>query len=263
MIGLFYKFVHSMKSPSMRNFFFFVCFLAVFSSCKVLNPEQMLRTPADYEYASVEKLLVTDQYRLAANDELSFRLFTNDGERLVDPIDPQGSQSQRLQVTYKVEHDGTVKFPVLGRIAIEGLTLREAENMLEKRFTTFYNQPFVQLEVVNNRVIIFPGGRGGTSTVLTLENTNTTLFEALARAGGIADGKAHQVKLIRGIPQNPQVYQMDLSTIEGIHHANLVLQANDVIYVQPRERVPQRILENVTPYLSLITTALLVYSLFK
>lgn len=247
----------------MRKLFYFALCLTVFSSCKVLNPEQMLRTPPDYEYASVEELLVTDQYRLAVNDELSFRLYTNDGERLVDPVDPMGSQTQRLQVTYKVAHDGTVKFPVLGRLTISGMTLREAENMLEERFTAFYNQPFVQLEVVNNRVIIFPGGRGGTSTVLTLENTNTTLFEALARAGGIADGKAHQVKLIRGIPQNPQVYQIDLSTIKEIHHANIVLQANDVIYVQPRERVPQRILENVTPYLSLITTALLVYSLFN
>ena len=55
---------------------------------------------------------------------------------------------------------------------------------------------------------------------------------------------------------------MDLSTIEGVKNANLVLQANDIIYVEPRERVPQRILENVTPYLSLVTTALLVYSLF-
>lgn len=247
----------------MRNLFYLLLCLAIFSSCKVLNPEQMLRTPADYEYAPVEQLLKTDQYRLAANDELSFRLFTNEGERLIDPIDPAGAQPQRLQLTYKVAYDGTVKLPVLGRTAVSGLTLREAENMLEERFTAYYNEPFVQLEVVNNRVIIFPGGRGGTSTVLTLENTNTTLFEALARAGGIADGKAHKVKLIRGIPDNPQVYRIDLSTIGGIQHANIVLQANDVIYVQPRERVPQRILENISPYLSLVTAALLVYSLFN
>lgn len=247
----------------MRNLFFLLLCVLIFSSCRVLNPEQMLRTPTDYEYAEAEELLITDQYRLAANDELSFLLFTNDGERAIDPIVPVGGQMQRTTITYNVDFDGTVKFPVLGRVAISGLTIREAEIMLEDRFTEFYNSPFVQLGVVNNRVTIFPGGRGGTSTVLTLENPNTTLFEALARAGGIADGKAHRVKLIRGIPDNPQVYLLDLSTIEGVNNASLVLQANDVIYVQPRDRVPQRILENIAPYLSLITTALLVYSLFN
>jgi polysaccharide export outer membrane protein len=120
----------------------------------------------------------------------------------------------------------------------------------------------VQLRVVNNRVILFPGGRGGTSSVIYLENTNTTLFEALARLGGISDGMESRVKLISGDPENPQIYLVDLSTIEGIKNANLVLQDNDINYVEPMERVPQRILENVTPYLSLVTTALLVYSLF-
>ena len=247
----------------MRHWVFIFLFTLTISSCSVLNPEQMLRTPPDYAYSDLEDLEITDQYRLAPNDEISFQLFTNDGERLIDPVTMLSNQNFRQQqLTYRVEHDGTIKLPVLGRTHVAGLTTREAEEMLEKEFTVFYNNPFVQLRVVNNRVIIFPGGRGGTSTVLYLENTNTTLFEALAQSGGIADGKSSRVKLIRGGAENPKIYLVDLSTIEGVKNGSLVLQANDIIYVEPRERVPQRILENVTPYLSLVTTALLVYSLF-
>ncbi len=247
----------------MRKYVLLFFLVIVFSSCAVLNPEQMLRTPRDFQYSDLEELMVTDQYRLAPNDEIAFQLFTNDGERLIDPITMLSGQGIRQgQLTYRVEFDGTIKLPVLGRTQVAGLTTRDAEAMLEEAFTEFYNRPFVQLRVVNNRVILFPGGRGGTSSVIYLENTNTTLFEALAKSGGIADGKASRVKLIRGEPDNPQIYLVDLSTIEGVKNANLVLQANDIIYVEPRERVPQRILENVTPYLSLITTALLVYSLF-
>jgi len=247
----------------MKKYWVFIFAILLFSSCRVLNPEQMLRTPSDFEYSSPEELLVTDRYRLAPNDIISFRLFTNEGERLIDPVDPMSGQIARTEITYEIEHDGKVKLPVLGYVPISGYTLREAEKMLEERFSAYYNRPFARVKVVNNRVIIFPGGRGGTSKVIYLENANTTLFEALAQAGGIADGKAHQVKLIRGEPENPSVYLIDLSTIEGVNNANLVLQANDIIYVQPRERVPQRILENVTPYLTLLTTALLVYSLFN
>jgi polysaccharide biosynthesis/export protein len=248
----------------MRAVFYLLIFTIACSSCRVLNPEQMLRTPPGYDYSDPQELFITDQYRLAVNDELSFRLYTNDGEKLIDPFDHSSGQTTRSQVNYMIEFDGTVKFPVLGRIQLSGLTLRDAEKMLEDQFGDYYNRPFVKLEVTNNRVIIFPGGRGGTSTVLPLQNPNTTLFEALARAGGISDGKAHKVKLIRGIQdEQAQVYLIDLSTIDGVQSASMILQANDVIYVQPRERVPQRLLENIAPYLSLATTLLLVYSLFK
>jgi polysaccharide biosynthesis/export protein len=84
----------------------------------------------------------------------------------------------------------------------------------------------------------------------------------LAKAGGIQDGKAHRIKLIRGDLKNPQVYLIDLSTIEGMTKANLTLQANDIIYVEPRDKVPQKVLEAITPYLTLLTTFLLIYGLF-
>ncbi len=222
----------------------------------------MLRTPPKYQYSSFEEAGPIKEYCLAPNDELYFRLYTNDGEKLVDPIDPFMDQ-QRQEHTYIVEYDGLVKFPVLGRVNVEGMTIREAEKHLEEKYSEYYNKPFVTLKIVNNRVIVFPGGRGGSAKVIPLENPNTTLFEALALAGGIDDGKAHKVKLIRGDLNNPEVYLINLSTIDGVKNANLVLQANDIIYVQPRARVPQRILENVTPYLTLLTSALLVYSLFR
>jgi len=234
-----------------------------FSSCQILNPERMLRTPPDYEYASADDARVEEEYRLAPNDELFFRLYTNDGERLVDPISPTAQQQTRGDHNYRIEFDGYVKIPVMGRVKLSGMTLREAEKFLEDKFSEFYNRPFVQLRVTNNRVIIFPGGRGGTSRVVYLENTNTNLFEALAMAGGIADGRANRVKVIRGDLNDPQIFLINLATIEGVKNADMVLQANDIIYVEPRERVPQRILENVGPYLTLFSTALIIYSIFK
>ncbi|HSV88478.1 MAG TPA: polysaccharide biosynthesis/export family protein [Bacteroidales bacterium] len=248
----------------MRILKLFLLFLLIFPSCTALNPERMLRTPGDFQFGNPADLLANDQYRLAPNDEITFRLFTNEGEILIDPVSvAAGHQIINQTVTYLIEHDGSIKLPVLGFTDLAGLTIREAEVMLEKEFSRYYNNPFVQIRVVNNRVIVFPGGRGGASNVIYLENTNTTLFEALARAGGIADGKASRVKLIRNGDGNaPQIYLINLATIEGINNGNIVVQANDIIYVEPRARVGQLILENITPYLSVVTAALLVYSLF-
>lgn len=245
-----------------RNLIIFFILVFALSSCKILNPEQMLRTPMGYEYTPFEEAKPVQEYRIAANDEIYFRLYTNEGEKLIDPIETHVDRQQNLH-NYLVEFDGMVKFPILGRTMVEGMTLRELELHLEKLYSNYYNNPYVTLRVTNNRVIVFPGGRGGNAKVITLKNTNTTLFEALAMAGGISDGKAHKVKLIRGDLNNPQVFLVNLSTIDGVREAELVLQANDIIYVQPRAKVPQRILENITPYLTLLTSALIVYSLFR
>jgi polysaccharide export outer membrane protein len=161
-----------------------------------------------------------------------------------------------------VEFDGQIKLPIVGRTQISNMTLREAEKMLEEKYKTYFNNPFVQLKVTNNRVTIFPGGQGSKALVVTLENPNTTLFEALAKAGGIEDGKAHKIKVIRGDLKKPQVYLIDLSTIEGMTKANLTLQANDIIYVTPRNKITQKIIEGITPYLTLLSTFLLIYGLF-
>jgi len=249
----------------MRIPFLYFLLLLILSSCNTLNPERMLRTPREYQFGNAADLHIIDQYRLAPNDELTFRVFTNEGEILIDPVAPlAGQQFLQQTVTYIIEHDGKVKLPVLGYIQLASKTIREAETMLEQEFARYYHNPFVQVRVINNRVIVFTGGRGGTSNVIYLENPNTTLIEALARAGGISDGKASRIKLIRkGEGSEPKVYLINLADITGVNTGNIVVQANDIIYVEPRPRVALLVLENITPYISILTAALLVYSLFR
>lgn len=244
----------------MKRFLYLLVFIVFASGCRVFAPSQMLRV-GDYPISEFTDSIKTQEYIISPNDELQISIYTKDGERLIDPISTTNLQ-MKTENKYLVEFDGQVKLPILNRTMVAGKTIREAEMMLEERYAAFFNNPFVQLKVTNNRVTIFPGGEGSQAMVLTLDNTNTTLFEALAKAGGIQDGKAHKIRLIRGNLKNPKVYIIDLSTIKGMTEANLVLQANDIIYVEPRNKIPQKILENITPYLSLLTTFLLIYQIF-
>ena len=113
----------------------------------------------------------------------------------------------------------------------------------------------------DRRVMVFPG-TGGSGTVVTLENENTTLIEALALAGGITEtGKSNVIKLIRGDSRNPQVHLIDLSTVEGMTKSNMLLQANDIIYVEPVKRVSQNILAELAPIVGIVTSLLLLYEI--
>jgi polysaccharide export outer membrane protein len=131
-------------------------------------------------------------------------------------------------------------------------------------YSKYYNNPFVQIEVSNMRVIILgKGTETGSASVITLANPNTTLFEALAYSGGIEGGKSYNIKLVRGDLKNPQIYLIDLSTLEGMKKANLILQANDIIIIKPKHNYTEKFLTVITPYLTLVSMILLIINTVK
>jgi polysaccharide export outer membrane protein len=248
----------------MKKFLVFIfAVLLVSSGCGWLRPDIMLRTPRNYVYSPIKDSASLKESKLSPNDIIEFRLFSNDGFKLIDltTITGAGVINVATVLPYLVENDGTVKLPVLGNTKIAGFTLREAEAMLESKYAQFYVKPFILMKVINKRVIIFPGS-GGTARVLPILNNNTTLLEALALSGGLPEyAKSYKIKVIRGDPQKPTVYLINLSKIEGIAQGNMVVQANDIIYVEPRIRISSELLKEMGPVITLLTTAFLVYTI--
>ena len=253
----------------MRKYLFLILLIPFFS-CR-LNPSIMFKTGKNYPY-KVDQTIGNVEYRIAANDILGFSVFTNDGFKLIDLTTGIGggntgtvggttTSTTNDAIQFQVDIDGQVKLPIIGKVKIADLTIREAEKLLEEKYTVYYNKPFVMLSVLNRRVMVFPGS-GGSGTVVTLENENTTLIEALAMAGGLSEtGKSDVIKLIRGDSRNPQVHLIDLSTVEGMTKSNMLLQANDIIYVEPVKNVSQNILQELAPIVGIVTSLLLLYEI--
>jgi len=219
----------------------------------------MLKTPKDYTYDKLADSLTKQDYRIEGNDVLQVRIFSNDGFKIIDLAN--SSSNFRLDLDYIVDRDGTTKLPLAGKIKLSGLTIREAEVYLEEIYDKFYVKPYVTVKVTNKRVIVFPGN-GGVAKVLNLTNNNTTVIEALALTGGVAeDGKAYKVKLIRNDGSSkPKVYLMDLSRIEGISAGNSVVLANDIIYVEPRYKLAKTVAAEIAPIISLLTSTIIIYT---
>lgn len=243
------------------KYFSFLLVLIVFSSCKLLRPNLMLKTSKDYTYDKIVDSLSKQDYKIDFNDIVNVRIFSNDGFKIVD-LANTAQNARFIDIDYVVNRDGTAKLPLVGRVKLAGLSVREATEYLEQIYADYYVKPFVYLTVTNKRVIVFPGN-GGAAKVLNLVNNNTTVIEALALTGGISDdGKAYKVKLIRNQDnQPPKVYLMDLSKIEGIAVGNTVVLAHDIIYVEPRYRFARTLVAEITPIVSLISTTFLLYTL--
>lgn len=230
-----------------------------------INRDIMFKTPRDHVFDTVSDTLERE-FKIQADDILSFRMYANDGFKMVDMVNEEQlrtTMSNRIIFNYLVYPDGHAKLPVIGEVQLAGLTVREAESLLEERYSAYYQKPFVLLTVGNRRVVVFPGG-GGDARVVSLDNNNTTLLEVLARAGGVASrGDARHVKLFRRDGDTRKVMQFDLSDINNLKYADLVMQADDVIYVQPNPELARGLLREITPLVTLLSSVVLVWSIVR
>jgi polysaccharide export outer membrane protein len=239
------------------------------SSCGI-NSNLMLKTENDYVFANVDSLNATkEEYKLDVNDIIQFRFFTNDALKVLDlstatePGQNQAFNPNNL-LNYVIQTDSMLSLPAIGQVNLVGYTIREAEIYLQEAYSELYVNPFVQITVTNKRVIVFPGS-GGDAQVIYLANNNTTLLEAIAMAGGITErGRASRIKLIRkDVNGKRVVYRIDLSTIEGLAYTDILVQANDYIYVEPVPELGREILKEVAPIISIITSGAIVISVIS
>lgn len=250
----------------MKNFLLTIlAIISLITSCTV-NSHVMLKTPKDFVFDEIP----TEQnleYVISEGDLLDFRLYSNGGFAVIDIASGTGGGAganmalRVMSVSYLVEPDGKTKLPILGDIYVKGKTIREAQDYLQELYSEYYVDPFLQLNVNNKRVIVF-SGTGSNASVVTLQNNTVTLLEVLAQVGGISrDSKAKSIKLMRVIEgkEKREVYKIDLSTIDGLDEGDLVVQARDIIYVEPNANIAREILQDITPIVSLVTSSVLLY----
>jgi len=200
-------------------------------------------------------------YIIQKNDYLQLDVYTNKGERIIDPdfelTKDQGNQSvdTRPIPTYLVDINGVSKFPMIGEIKLEGLSVRQAEEMLQKAYSTFYQEAFVIVKYLNKRVIVL-GAQGG--QVIPLLDENMHLVEVLALAKGLSnDAKAQNIRVLR----EDQVFVADLSTMEGYLKNNIAIEPGDIVYVEPVRRPVSEATKDYGPIISImisLTTLIIV-----
>lgn len=236
--------------------------LILTQSCKVIRPNTILSTPDNYNYTEFKS--PEHEYRIKPYDKLRISITTNDGYKLISIDSRANQQNIKGEIDFLVEFDGQVKLPTLGRVNVAGQTVREAEKQLEQLYSAHYQNPFVLMQVVNRKVYLFKGG-GEVGIVLNIPEENLNLLEAIAMSGGLLDtDKAYRIKLIRGNPSDtPQVFLYNIRDLSDLKGANLQLESDDIIHIESRPRYVYRVLNEITPYLALFSTILLVINISR
>lgn len=224
----------------MRKFFVVPLIAVAFiiqQGCASYKQNIMFKTGEGFTSEPLQKEIgkAESNYTIKKNDLLLLELYANNGEKLVDPNPEISQQSQNTSQNaklpdYLINEQGLAKFPMVGEVKLEGLTIRQAEMILQKEYEQYFKLPYVKLKYNNKRVIVL-GASGG--QVIPLENENVSLVEVIAMARGIDNlGKAHNIRVLRA----EKIYQVDFSTIAGYKAGNMNIEPGDIVYIEPVRR---------------------------
>jgi len=236
-------------------------------SCR--NHNRMFQTDKPLVVDSIQKEIVKaeENYIIRKNDYISVTVYTNGGEKLIDPNAELSKQKNSTSTSkdqpekYLVRDNGYVRLPMVGDVKLDGYTVIKADSILGIAYSKFYEAPFVVTRLLNKRVIVL-GPSPSAGKVIPLENENMNIIEIIALYGGIQDnGKAYNIRLIRGNLKNPNVQIIDLSTITGMQKASLDVQPNDIIYIEPVRKLFVESFRDIYPIFSVLVslTSLLLY----
>ena len=145
------------------------------------------------------------------------------------------TQQPTLQ-QYLVSNEGTIDFPVLGRLQVSGLTKSEAENLIREKLGTYLKEePIVTVRMSNYKISVL--GEVARPGMFTINNEKVNIFEALALAGDLTIwGQRDDVKLIReDAAGQRQIINLNLNKADIVASPYYYLQQNDILYVTPNK----------------------------
>jgi polysaccharide biosynthesis/export protein len=160
------------------------------------------------------------EYRLGPGDSIRISVF----------------QNPNLTLETRVTEDGTITYPLIGRVTIGGLTIARAEQIIAKALDdgNFIKQPQVtilSLQIRSSQVSVF--GLVNRAGRFPLETVNTRVSEMIALAGGITSAGADVAIITGERAGKPFRKEIDIAALFLYNRLedDVAVAAGDVIYV--------------------------------
>lgn len=142
---------------------------------------------------------------------------------------------------YRVDVDGNIDFPILGKLHVEGMKVSEVTDLIKKKIKAgnYMKDPLVSIEFLNFKYTVL--GAVGHNGTFTVDGDRITLLEAIANAGDLAvNAEIDRVAVIREIDGERQMFMHDLRSKDIFDSPCFYLQQNDIVYVEPKYKKKDR-----------------------
>lgn len=210
-----------------------------FSSCITSRKINYLQKP-DFMIPSYKDTTSYEDYRLKPGDRLYVKVYSTDdktnvlfnGNQQTSQMALSGGGGSAIMdlYTYLVLNDGSMIFPMIGKVNMKGLTVREATLKLEKEIEPYYKFSTVEMKIVARYFSVIGGGRAG---YFPIPREKINIFQALAMAGNIdIYGDRSKLRIIRETENGTEIKIFDVRSADILHSEFFYVEPNDVIYIQ-------------------------------
>jgi polysaccharide export outer membrane protein len=161
-----------------------------------------------------------NDYRLAPADLLSVTVY----------------QDKDMDRKVRVNSDGTISLPLIGAVQIGGMTLADAQAVIEKKLSQFLVSPQASLfiEDYGNKTVFVMGEVQKPGSYPIPTESRMTLLEAISTAGGFTPVAAQdRARVLRYVDGQSVTYTINTREItsQGQKEKDMILLPNDIVYV--------------------------------
>lgn len=234
----------------LKLFLLLICLVYGLSSCVTSRQTNLLQDIAK-DYPAINN---PDEYRIIPGDMLTvsvyaldpavydlFRGYTTGLSYLGQDAGTYASTwtLRNMEMSYGIKPvnvytDGTITFPYIGKVYVQGLTLLEARKIISQKLNAFAEGTSADV-VLSNKFFSIIGEVGPQRIVLP--STRTTIFQALALSDNIQSyGDKSKITVMRQTKDGTEVKTFDLRSKDIVDSEYYYIQPNDVIYVPQMKR---------------------------
>ena len=182
------------------------------------------------------------EYKIAPNDRLSITVYVqseSSSQQMSSilastDVTRQGLDSIDAAAGLLVTQKGTVRLPLIGSIKVTGLTEDEASHTLIKEYKKYIRNPYVTVEITNQRIIVI--GEVRRPGIVPVVNGTMNLLEVISRRGDFTQNASRtNITIVRGDLRDPELRNIDLTKLNAMTLSSMLLKPNDIVYIQARK----------------------------
>lgn len=240
-----------MKRPALKPIFLGFSILFVLFSCA--SKKNIVYFQGD---ANLNTLYENNIPKIQADDILAINVTAVDMKAAApfNQMNQTGNVTTNTAKNYTVQQDGSIDFPILGKLQLAGLTRQQATDEIKEKLNKYIVDPGVNINFTNFRVSVL--GEVARPGNFTLPTERVTVLEAIAMAGDLSiQGKRENVLVIREKNGQKTTYTLDLTKKEVLDSPAYYLQQNDLVYVEPNRAQVQNSVVNYSIWIGAISIA--------
>ena len=190
----------------------------------------------DAEGINAIEAIVKVEPKIQQGDILSINISALDAEAALpfNLFEAGNTTSVSKPITYLVNSDGEINFPVLGKLKVEGFTNKEITSHLTEALAVYIKNPIVNIRLTNFKVTVL--GEVKSPGTYPVPNERISILEAIGLAGDLTiQGKRKNVMLVREQNGKRTFVEIDLTSREILNSPYFYLAQNDVLVVEPNK----------------------------